>query len=136
MAAPDHEVRAGFRADANPVHAVGRIDRAIGFDADREAVPMQRVDQRLIDLQQWLAAGEDRVAVCLGSSPLRGDGIGEFRGRSIAAAQRSLGSDKIGVAKLTCRDAAVLLAAAPEIAAREPAKNRRAAGMRTFALQG
>src|SRR5204863_8891790 len=41
MAAADHEVPR-FGADANPVQAIGRIDGAIGLDADREAARMQR----------------------------------------------------------------------------------------------
>src|SRR5450759_1926859 len=130
-----HEVRAGFRADANPVHAGGRIDRTIGLDADLEAARMQRVDQRPVYLQQRLAAGQDHVAV-FAARPLRGDGIGKRLRRSIAAAQRSVGSDKIGVAKPAGRGGAVLLAAAPEVAAGKPAEHRRAAGMRAFALQG
>src|ERR1700685_2125876 len=43
MALPDRERRAGLRAHADPVHAVGRIDRAVGLDADAEAVSMQRI---------------------------------------------------------------------------------------------
>src|SRR5712671_3204769 len=136
MAPPYHEVGAGFRADANPVHALGRIDRAIGLDADAKAARMQRIDQDLVHLQQWFAAGQHHVAVCIRASPLRRDGIGKLFGRGIAAAQCAVGSDKIGVAKPARRRAAVLLAAAPEIAAGEAAEYRRAAGMRAFALQG
>src|SRR5882724_3980929 len=136
MTSPYHEVSAGFRANANPVHALGRLDRPVGLDADFEITGMQRIDEGLIHLQQWLAAGQYRVTVYAGSGPLRGDGIGELRGRGIAAAQRSVGSDKIGVAKPARRRGAVLLAAAPEIAAGEPAKHRRAAGVCAFALQG
>src|ERR1700682_4892762 len=36
-----HEIGAGFRADANPVHARGRADRAIGLDTDGKAARMQ-----------------------------------------------------------------------------------------------
>ena len=89
-----------------------------------------------IDLQQRLAAGQHHIAVGVRAGPLRGDGVGEFVGRGIAAAQRAVGADKIGVAELAGRGGAVLLAAAPEVAAGKPAKHRRAAGMRAFALQG
>src|ERR1035437_7382007 len=136
VASPYHELRAGFRADANPVHALGWIDRAIGLHADAEAVPMQRIDERCIDLQQRFATGQYHIAVCVRARPLRRTGIRKLPGRSIAAAQRSVGSDKIGVAKPARRRGAVLLAAAPEIAAREAAKHRRAAGMCAFTLQG
>src|ERR1700682_502340 len=136
MTAPHHEVRAGFRANTDPVHAVGRLDGAIGLDADFETTPMQRLDQRRIHLQQRLAAGQYHVAVGLRCRPLRSDGAGEIPGRGIAAAQRSIGADEIGVAELACCGGAVLLAAAPEVAAGETAKHRRAGGMRAFALQG
>src|ERR1700704_6170389 len=36
MTLPDHEVRTGFRADADPIHSRGRLDRAVGLDADFE----------------------------------------------------------------------------------------------------
>src|SRR3984885_11376531 len=136
MATPDHEICAGFWADANPVHAVGRGDGAVGLNADAKAAHMQRLDQRRIDLQQRFATGQDGIAFRVGPGPLRGDGVGEFSGRGIAPAQRSVGADKIGVAKPACRAGAILLAAAPEIAAREPAEDRGPAGMRAFALQG
>src|SRR5216684_1871449 len=126
----------GFRADADPVHALGRLDRTVGLDADFEAARMQRIDEGLVHLQQWFAAGQDHVTVGADAGPLRGDGIRKFAGRCIAAAQRAVGSDKIGVAKPACRRGAVLLAAAPEVAAGEPAKHRGPAGMRAFALQG
>src|SRR5207237_3848952 len=68
--------------------------------------------------------------------PLRGNGVGEIvRGRK-AAAQRAVGTDESGIAELADRAFAVLLAAAPEITAGEPAKYRRPPGMRAFALQG
>src|SRR5260370_5355273 len=65
-----HEIGAGFRADANPVHALGRGDGSIGLDADLEAARMQRVDQRPIHLQQRFAAGQDDVAVGVRAGPL------------------------------------------------------------------
>src|SRR5216683_687850 len=136
MALPDHEVGAGFRADADPVHALGRLDRTVGLDADFEAARMQRIDEGLVHLQQWFAAGQYHVMVGADAGPLRGDGIRKFAGRRIAAAQRAVGSDKIGVAKPARRRGAVLLAAAPEVAAGEPAKHRGPAGMGAFALQG
>jgi hypothetical protein len=67
---------------------------------------------------------------------LRGDGVGEVPGRGIAAAQRSIGADKIGVAEPAGRRGAILLAPAPEISAGEPAEYRSPAGMCAFALQG
>jgi hypothetical protein len=136
MTSPYHEIGAGFRADANPVHAVGRLDRAVGLDADFEAPHVQRLDQGRIHLQQRFAAGQHHVAVGALSGPLRGDAIRKLLGRGVAAAERAVGPDKIGVAKTARRGVAILLAPAPEIAAREPAKHCRAAGMCAFALQG
>src|SRR5258708_8127447 len=82
-----HEIGAGFRADANPVHALGRGDRAIGLDADRKAARMQRVDQRRIHLQQRLSPGQDHTTVPASAGPLRGDGISKLVRRPGAAAQ-------------------------------------------------
>src|ERR1700733_6741283 len=136
MASAYRKLRAGLGADADPVHAVRRLDRAIGLDPDAEAMPVQRIDQVSIDLQQRFATGQYHVAVDVRSRPLRGDGIGEHLGGGVAAAQRSVGPDKIGVAKPACCGGAILLAAAPEIAAREPAKHGGPAGVGAFALQG
>src|SRR3984893_13949147 len=94
-----HEIGAGFRADANPVHALGRRDGAVRLDADLEAARMQRLDQRRIHLQQRFPAGEDNVAVGIRAGPLRGDGTNEFLRRGVAAAQRAVETDKVGVAK-------------------------------------
>src|SRR3984957_11493472 len=40
VASPDRKLRAGLRTDADPVHAIGRIDRTIGLDADAKAPHM------------------------------------------------------------------------------------------------
>src|SRR6185295_10972758 len=136
VAAAHDQPGAGFRADADPVHPVGRFDRPVGLDADGEAARMQRIDEGRIDLQQRLAAGQDHVAVGIVAGPLPGDDIGEFVRRGVAAAQRAVGADKVGIAELAGGAGAILFAAAPEVAAGETAKHRRAAGMRTFALQG
>src|SRR5258708_26510546 len=83
MSSPYHEVSAGFGADANPVHAVGRLDRPIGLDADFEITGMQRIDEGLIHLQQWLAAGQYRVTVYARSGPLRGGVLPVLRLQSL-----------------------------------------------------
>src|SRR3981189_2930964 len=85
MTSPYHEARRGFGADANPVHALGRLDRPVGHDADFETTGMQRIDEGLVHLQQWLATGQYRVTVYAGSAPLRGDGLGDARGRGTTA---------------------------------------------------
>src|SRR3954464_6023823 len=50
VAAADHQSGAGLRADADPVHPVGRFDRPVGLDTDGEAARMQRFDEGGIDL--------------------------------------------------------------------------------------
>ena len=132
----DPQLGAGLRADADPVHAVGRVDGAVGLDADTEATGMQRLDQRGIHLQQRFTAGEYHITVGGSPGPLPGDGLSELRGGGITATQRAVGADKIGVAKPAGRAGAVLLTAAPEIAACEPAEYRGPADMGAFALQG
>src|SRR3954469_4668685 len=136
VAAAHHQSGAGFRADADPVHPVGRFDRPVGLDTDGEAARMQRFDEGGIDLQQRLAAGQDHIAVGMLAGPLSGDGVGEFICRGVAAAERAVGADKVGVAELAGGGGAVLFAAAPQVAAGKTAKHRCAAGMRAFALQG
>ncbi len=67
---------------------------------------------------------------------MRGDGVGEFHGRGVTAAERAVGADEIRVAELACRIGAVGLAAAPEVAAGKTAEHGCAPGMGAFALQG
>src|SRR5258707_5190870 len=76
MPAPDQKLGAGFRAYANPVHAVRRNNRSVGLDADRKSACMQRIDQGDVHLQQRLAAGQHHIAVGILAGPLPGDGIG------------------------------------------------------------
>src|ERR1700688_466948 len=83
---PYPQFRAGFGTDADPVDAVGQVDRAVGFDADRKAAAAQRIDQLGVDLQQWVAAGQIHVAVAALSCPLAGDGVGQIVRRRIAPA--------------------------------------------------
>jgi hypothetical protein len=90
---------------------------------------MQRCDQRSVDLQQRFAAGQHHITAGGFARPLRGDGVGEFVRRGVAAAQRAVGADKVGVAELAGRGGAVLLAAAPEVAAgngKTPPRGRHA----------
>src|SRR5262249_50591469 len=70
VARPDHELSSGLRADADPVEAIRWDDRAVGLDRDRKASRMQRLDQRRVQLQQRLAAGQYGEAVRLLTGPL------------------------------------------------------------------
>src|SRR3954454_21697170 len=81
-----HERRIGPWADADPVDARRRNDRAVGLDRDLEAAPVQRLDQRRIELQQRLTASADDKPVGLSGRPQGGNGIGQHLGISITAA--------------------------------------------------
>ena len=97
---------------------------------------MQCGDERDVDLQQRLAAGQhDKSAMCL-RGPHFLDGVGQIVGRTIAAAPRAVGSDEIRVAEGADRVGAVGLVPGPQIAAGEPAQHRDATGLRALALQG
>src|SRR3546814_19020899 len=95
-----------------------------------------RAHQRVVDLQHRLAAGQHDIAVLAALAPVFGDDVGERRGAFIFAAQRPVGADEIGVAELTDRLGAILLAPRPQIAAGEAAEDRAAARLRALALQG
>jgi hypothetical protein len=97
---------------------------------------MQRRDQRLVDLQHRLAAGQHhegaRAAIAAPlpeASPGERGRIGEF------AAAGAVCADEIGVAEGARCGLAVSLAAGPEIAAGEAAEHGRPAGVHAFALQ-
>src|SRR5438105_11176127 len=47
----------GFRADADPIEAVGRGVRTIGFDGDFESLGVEGIDEGFVELQEWLASG-------------------------------------------------------------------------------
>src|SRR3546814_20864563 len=60
---------AGLGADADPVDAARHRKSAVGLDRNREALGMQRVEQRRVELQHRLAAGQqDRKSVVSGKS--------------------------------------------------------------------
>src|SRR3546814_6546195 len=107
--------------------------RAVAFDRDGETARVQRAHQRVVDLQHRLAAGQHDIAVLAALAPVFGDDVGERRGAFIFAAQRPVGADEIGVAELTDRLGAILLAPRPQIAAGEAAEDRAAARLRALA---
>ena len=63
---------------------------------------------------------------------MRGQSLGAVK----AAAQRAVGADKVGIAKLADGGGAVLFAARPQVAAGKAAKHGGLAGVGAFALQG
>src|SRR5262245_30343118 len=131
------ERRAAFGTYAIPVDRARHGQRAVRLDGAFEAFGMKRRDERLIDLQHRLAAGQhdirprSRIAVPRGAG-----GAGEAGGVGELAAARSIGADEIGVAEIADGAGTVRLAARPEIAAGEAAEHGRAAGLHAFALEG
>ena len=89
-----------------------------------------------IELQQRLAAGADDEALLRRRHAATGcDGVGQGVGGGELAAAVAVGADEVGVAEVADRGRAVLLAAAPQVAAGEAAEHRGAAGVGALALQ-
>jgi hypothetical protein len=127
----------GLWADANPVQAFGRRLGAIGFHGYFEPECVQRVDQRLVELQQRFATGADNEWFsALTRWPMIGNSTRQiFRGLELSPT-RPIRTHKLGIAELAYGSAAILLSTRPEVATRKPAKDRRATGLATLALQG
>src|SRR5204862_8197755 len=64
-----------LRAHADPVEACRGIYRAVGFNRDNKAAPVQLVEKSFVGLQERLAAGEHDKAMALLCTPFRLDGI-------------------------------------------------------------
>src|SRR3984893_3966235 len=130
-----NERRACLRADAKPIETARRGERAIGFDGDFEAPGMDRADQRMIELQQGLAAGENNKALRLATGPSALDRHRKgFRAGKTSAA-RPIHSHEIGIAETANGGGTIFFLAGPEIAAGKAAKYGGAPGIRAFALQ-
>lgn len=127
--------RVGFRTHANPVDALEHRQRTVRFDRHFEAGFVQRIDERLVDLQHRLAARAHDEFVRLAFRPQRCDLRDEFRRRFVLATVFAIGADEIGVAKLADGVRAIFLAPRPQIAARETAEHGRTPGIGAFALQ-
>ena len=135
VAGPDAQLSSGLWAHADPVKAGRRFDRSIGLDRDREAAPMQRGEQGVVDLQERLAAGDDLIAVIRNVAPFRLDRRGERLRARIGAAAGAVGAHKIGIAEAADGSGPVLLAARPQVAAGKTAEHGRAPGLAALALQ-
>jgi hypothetical protein len=130
-----NERRACLRADAKPIETGRRGEGAIGFDGDFEAPGVDRADQRLIELQQGLAAGENNKPVRFASGPNALDCHRKgFRAGKTSAAP-PVHSHEIGIAETANGGGTIFLLAGPEIAAGKAAKYGGAPGVRAFALQ-
>jgi hypothetical protein len=122
-------------ADAKPVEAMRRSERAVGFDGGVKTSRMDRADQRRVELQQRFAAGENHEAVRLAARPYVLDRRGKVFRVGKAAASRAIHADKIRIAEAADRAAPVIFLARPEIAARKAAEYGGAARVRALALQ-
>ena len=128
------QLGAGLGADADPVDPGRRGQRAVGLHRDFEAARVERVDQRRVELEHRLAAGDhDQRAFAPG--PQRRHLVRQFA-RRIAPAILAIHADEIGVAERALRVRTVLLAPAPQIAAGEPEKHRPPPRLHAFALEG
>src|SRR5260364_134268 len=96
---------------------------------------MQRVDQCIVELQHRLAARADDKAPRFVWWPWRGDHRCERVGRSVFTAVLTVKPDEIRITEAAHRARAIFLAARPYVAPRKSAKYRRAARIRSFALQ-
>ncbi|ABA49515.1 hypothetical protein BURPS1710b_0356 [Burkholderia pseudomallei 1710b] len=135
VALRDDERRIRLRAHADPVDRFEHGQRAVRLDRDREARRVQRVDERLIELQHRLAARADDEAIRLARRPERRDPRRERSGILELAAVLAVGADEVGIAEAAHRAVAVRFAPRPEVAAGEPAEHGRTAGVRALALQ-
>ena len=92
------EFGAGFGADADPVDGGGHRQGAVGLDGDLEARVMQGGDERVVDLQHRLAAGQHDEGRAGGAAAAR-QALGKIGGGGKAAAARAVRADEIGVAE-------------------------------------
>src|SRR5438105_2580432 len=93
----------GLGADANPVQSTRRLDGAVRFHRDRKSARMQRLDQRIVYLQQRLTAGENDKAILSRCSPFGLDLIRKLCRRRVAASTRAIRTHKLGIAERTLR---------------------------------
>ena len=130
-----NQTRTGFRTDADPVYGSWRVSRAIRLDCHTEPTLVEAVNQRLIELQQRLAAGaDDKALVIAVAAPRAGNGVGEILSRRESS---TVGTrpHEVRIAELTDRARTILFATAPEITTGEAAEHRRAACVRSLALK-
>ena len=121
-------------ADTYPIDTRMHQYRAVTLNRDLKVGRVQRVDDSIIDLQHWFAAGNYHIAVGDAITPQRCN-LRRQCVSIIAPAILAICADKIGVAKLADGGTAVGLAPRPQIAVGKAQENRPAARMDTFALQ-
>src|SRR5579872_2718513 len=136
VAAPDFEAGPSLGADADPINALRRRQRAIGLNGDAELAIMQRADERVIDLKQRLAAGEHAQPITFATDPLGFDRVSEFVRLVVSATSGAVDADEIRIAEAADGARPIGLAPGPKIAPRKTAKDRRFPRLQALALQG
>src|SRR6266540_2027220 len=77
--------RARFGAHADPVESSGCCECAVRFDSDFEAEAVERGDQRSIELEQGLTAGDDYEALGRSDQRLQPANLRNTAGRPVLA---------------------------------------------------
>ena len=103
VAAREMQRGVGLRRNADPVDAGRRRLRAVGLDANLKPAAVQRFDERVVHLQQGLAASQHDVTAMGALAPRLFDGIDQRGGVSKASAAGSVHADKIGIAETANR---------------------------------
>lgn len=119
-----------------PIYTGRRAHCSVGFHRDFKAARMNSVNQGSIELKQRLAAGKDYEAMTLLTTPCRLDKVSQLIGGFVFAAQCSVCSYKVCIAKLALSGTAILFASRPEVAAGKAAKHGRPTSLTAFTLQG
>ncbi len=138
VAAQQHGGRARLGADADPVDAVGRLERAVRLDGDLEARLVQRADERRRPSAGAARRRCRRRAACRGRRRLghcAATASASSCGGVELAAAVAVGADEVGVAERADGRGAVLLVPRPEVAAGEAAEHGRPPGVGPLALQ-
>lgn len=128
--------RSCFGAHADPVHGLGDLAGAVGFQGDVEASGVQGFDQGGVQLQGGFAAGDDHAGGSRSAAPEVGYGVGEGVGRFVFASVVAVGGDEIRVAEAAGGGLSGFFLAVPQVATGKAQEDRRAAGAGAFSLQG
>ncbi len=124
-------------ADANPVQPLRRRLGAVGLDRNLKSFGMQCIDQRRIELKQWLASRTDdkSLAGCVPFWPAPGNGSCQFVWGAELSATFAIRSDKVGIAERANGLQSILFQSRPKITSGEPAEYSRSPGLNAFALE-
>ena len=131
-----HHLATRLGTDAHPVDARMHRQGAVALDRNLEARAVQRLDQRIIDLQHRLAAGEDDIALLPPFAPEALRHRGKLPRGCIFRAVFAIGADEIRIAEPADRLFPILLPPRPEVAPGKAQKNSAAARSHALALQG